>query len=71
MPYGEWKALHQQEATPEQLARMARSIAKNHEDAALDDALADSFPASDPPSQTLPGCGRRRAGALERGAILP
>jgi hypothetical protein len=55
MPYGEWKALHQQEASPEQLARMAQSIAKNHEEAALDDALADSFPASDPPSQTLPG----------------
>ena len=29
MPYGEWKASHQAEATPEQLARMAESVAKN------------------------------------------
>jgi hypothetical protein len=29
MPYGEWKAQHQGEATPEQLARMAESVAKN------------------------------------------
>ncbi|MBM3929421.1 MAG: DUF1244 domain-containing protein [Sphingomonadales bacterium] len=29
MPYSEWKAQHQGEATPEQLARMAESVAKN------------------------------------------
>jgi uncharacterized protein len=29
MPYGQWKARHQAEATPEQLARMAESVAKN------------------------------------------
>lgn len=29
MPYGEWKAQHQGEATPEQLARMAESVKKN------------------------------------------
>ncbi len=29
MPYGQWKAKHQAEATPEQLARMAESVAKN------------------------------------------
>lgn len=29
MPYGEWKANHQGEATPEQLARMQESVAKN------------------------------------------
>ena len=29
MPYAEWKAGHQGEATPEQLARMAESVAKN------------------------------------------
>ncbi len=29
MPYDEWKATHQAEATPEQLARMAESVAKN------------------------------------------
>ncbi len=29
MPYGEWKAKHQQEASPEQLARMQESVAKN------------------------------------------
>ena len=29
MPYSEWKATHQAEATAEQLARMAESVAKN------------------------------------------
>jgi len=29
MPYAQWKAGHQAEATPEQLARMAESVAKN------------------------------------------
>ncbi len=29
MPYAEWKELHQKEATPEQLQRMAESVAKN------------------------------------------
>jgi uncharacterized protein len=29
MPYAEWKAQHQSVATPEQLARMEESIAKN------------------------------------------
>lgn len=29
MPYAEWKARHQAEATPEQLARMAASVARN------------------------------------------
>ena len=29
MPYAEWKAAHHAEATPEQLARMAESVAKN------------------------------------------
>lgn len=29
MPYAEWKATHQAEASPEQLARMAESVAKN------------------------------------------
>ncbi|MEH3035755.1 MAG: DUF1244 domain-containing protein [Sphingomonas adhaesiva] len=29
MPYAEWKAAHQQEATPEQLARMADSVKRN------------------------------------------
>jgi uncharacterized protein len=29
MPQAEWKARHQAEATPEQLARMAASVAKN------------------------------------------
>jgi uncharacterized protein len=29
MPYSEWKAEHQAEATAEQLARMAESVAKN------------------------------------------
>lgn len=55
MPYAEWKAKHQREATPEQLARMKASIARNHVEEALDDALDDSFPASDPPSMIEPG----------------
>ncbi len=29
MPYAEWKLAHQADATPEQLARMAESVAKN------------------------------------------
>lgn len=29
MPYAEWKANHQADATPEQLTRMAESVAKN------------------------------------------
>ena len=29
MPYAEWKAHHQTEATPEQIARMKESVAKN------------------------------------------
>ena len=29
MPYAQWKAAHQAEATAEQLARMAESVAKN------------------------------------------
>jgi len=29
MPMDQWKAKHQTEATPEQLARMAQSVAKN------------------------------------------
>ena len=29
MPYAEWKAHHQGDATPEQLARMAESVKKN------------------------------------------
>ncbi len=51
MPFSEWKEKHQGEATPEQLARMAESLKKN---AALDEALEDSFPASDPPAMTEP-----------------
>lgn len=52
MPYAEWKAKHQGSATPEQLARMQESIARN---AALDEALEESFPASDPPAMIQPG----------------
>ncbi len=46
MPYATYKAAHQTDATPAQLARMAASVAQNRQ---LDQTLADSFPASDPP----------------------
>lgn len=54
MPYGEWKKLHQGEATPEQIARMNESVAKNRREEQLDEALDESFPASDPPAMTEP-----------------
>jgi hypothetical protein len=57
MPFADWKAQHQKPATPEQLARMEASLALNAKarEAALDEALDESFPASDPPSMTEPG----------------
>ncbi|CAN7607618.1 DUF1244 domain-containing protein [Phenylobacterium sp. LjRoot219] len=60
MPQSEWKARHQSEATPDQLARMDASVALNKrlraaQEASLDEALDESFPASDPPSMTEPG----------------
>ena len=55
MPFAEWKAKHQSAATPEQLARMEASLAKNHREELLDEALDDSFPASDPPAMSEPG----------------
>lgn len=55
MPYAQWKAQHQSEATPEQIERMNASVARNRQEAELDAELEDSFPASDPPSITQPG----------------
>lgn len=54
MPYAEWKARFPSEATPEQHARMAASVARNHREELLDEALDESFPASDPPAMTEP-----------------
>jgi hypothetical protein len=54
MPYAAYKARHQTDATPEQLAAMAASVAKNHREQVLDEALDESFPASDPPSASQP-----------------
>jgi hypothetical protein len=53
MPQDEWKAKFQTKATEEQLRRMDESVAKNQ--AALDEALDESFPASDPPAMIEPG----------------
>ena len=55
MPYDAWKKHHQSEATAEQLTRMKESVAKNHSEELLDEALDESFPASDPPAMTEPG----------------
>ena len=60
MPQSEWKARHQGPATPEQLTRMETSVALNarlraEREARLDEALEDSFPASDPPAMSEPG----------------
>jgi hypothetical protein len=60
MPQSQWKARHQTEATPEQLARMDASVALNQRlraerEARLDEALQETFPASDPPSISEPG----------------
>ncbi len=38
MPYAQWKAEHQQPASPEQIARMEASVAKNRTDTAGDAA---------------------------------
>lgn len=55
MPQSEWKTRHQREASPEQIARMNESVALNEKlraerEARLDEALEESFPASDPPA---------------------
>lgn len=55
MPFAEWKAKHQGEASAEQVARMEASLAKNHREELLDEAIDESFPASDPPSMSEPG----------------
>ncbi|GGO98603.1 DUF1244 domain-containing protein [Stakelama pacifica] len=55
MPYAEWKKNHQAEASAEQLQRMQESMKLNPLDAELDEALDESFPASDPPAVTRPG----------------
>lgn len=55
MPFAEWKARYQSEATSEQIARMEASVARNRREDQLDDALDDSFPASDPPAMSEPG----------------
>jgi hypothetical protein len=55
MSYADYKAKHQTVATADQLERMKSSVARNASEDALDVALDDSFPASDPPSASEPG----------------
>lgn len=55
MPFAEWKAKFQGEASPEQIARMQASLERNHIEEQLDEAIDESFPASDPPSMSEPG----------------
>jgi hypothetical protein len=59
MPQAKWKAKHQKEASGEQLAKMDASVALNarlraERESRLDEALEESFPASDPPSTSEP-----------------
>jgi len=56
MPYADYKAKHQAPASEEQLRRMDESLARNeaYRQAMLDEALEESFPASDPPEMTQP-----------------
>jgi hypothetical protein len=59
MPQAEWKARYQPEASAEQLARMESSLALNErlrarQNEKLDEALKESFPASDPLSLSEP-----------------
>lgn len=54
MPYSDWKALYQTEATPDQQQKLEESKAKAHEEELLDEAIDESFPASDPPSMSRP-----------------
>lgn len=54
MPQDEWKAKYQLKATPEQIARMDASVARNRKEPYADDVLDESFPASDPPEITQP-----------------
>lgn len=54
MPYDAWKTRYQLEATPEQLEKFEEAQARAHEEAQLDEAIDESFPASDPPAMTVP-----------------
>ena len=56
MPYAEYKAKHQLPASTKQLGRLEESLRRNeaYREASLDEALDESFPASDPPSMTDP-----------------
>lgn len=54
MPRAQWEESHRVPPTHEQVERLEEVKAKKHEDARLDAALDDSFPASDPPAMSIP-----------------
>ncbi len=53
MAYADYKARHQSDATPEQLERMAASVARNADAPDAPDVPDDTVPASYPPGTTV------------------
>ncbi|MDQ1232197.1 hypothetical protein QE379_003623 [Sphingomonas sp. SORGH_AS 879] len=67
MPYDQWKAEHQVEATPEQLARMAESVKRGTVNARLSRGPEPPRPAPIPTSAPDRPCPRARPWSWRRG----